>query len=142
MTVPGPRSKVQGLRNQVQGPRSKKRRWPIRLVSRFRTLDLGPWTLDLRRTLDLGLWTLLCIGSVGCGRQKLNPGELERNHLFAEILEREDLRTIGEDEFFPKNLLSSPHPEVREWCAIALSRIGNPQALPWLYQAFHSPYAS
>ena len=114
----------------------------VRTLYRSWTLDLGPWTLDLRRTLDLGLWTLLCIGSFACGRHKLDAGELERNHLFAEILEREDRRTLGEDKFFPENLLSSPHTEVREWCAIALGRIGNPRALSWLYQAFHSPYAS
>jgi cyclophilin family peptidyl-prolyl cis-trans isomerase len=96
--------------------------------------------MDLGRRTSLLL--LICLGSLGCGRHKLDAGELERNHLFAEILEREDRRTLGEDEFFPKNLQSSPHPEVREWCAIALGRIGNPRALPWLYQAFRSPYAS
>src|SRR6185503_2828471 len=100
----------------------------VRTLCRSWTLDLGPWTFFRPWTLDLGLWTLLCIGCVACGRHKLDAGELERNHLFAEILEREDRRTLGEDKFFPENLLSSPHTEVREWCAIALGRIGNPQA--------------
>jgi cyclophilin family peptidyl-prolyl cis-trans isomerase/HEAT repeat protein len=96
--------------------------------------------MGLRRRTFLLLW--ICVGSFGCGRHKLDAGELERNRLFAEILEREDRRALGEDEFFPENLQSSPHPEVGEWCAIALGRIGNPQALPWLYKAFDSPYAS
>src|SRR5262249_40353940 len=64
--------------------------------------------------------------------------ELERNRLFAEIARREDRRSLGNDAFFPETLNSSPHPEVREWCAVALGRIGDPRALPWLYEASHS----
>jgi len=78
----------------------------------------------------------------GCGRRKLSSDELERNRLFAEILKREDRRTLGEDDFFPRNLHFSTHPEVRQWCAVALGRIGNRRALPWLYNALHSSYAS
>ncbi len=77
-----------------------------------------------------------------CGRHKLRSDEIERNRLFAAIIEREDRRTLGEDNFFQSNLEGSPYPEVRAWCALALGRIGSPRALPWLYQAFRSPYAA
>jgi cyclophilin family peptidyl-prolyl cis-trans isomerase/HEAT repeat protein len=79
---------------------------------------------------------------LACGRHKLGPDELDRNRLFAEILKREDRRTAGDDEFFPTELERSPHPEVREWCAVALGRIGDPRALPWLYRGLRSEYAS
>ncbi len=75
---------------------------------------------------------------VDCGRHKPAPDEIERNRLFEEILRREDHRILGEDDFFPSNLLGSPYPEVREWCAMALGRIGLPRALPWLYEACRS----
>src|SRR5206468_1515886 len=39
------------------------------------------------------------------------------------------------------NLRASPYPVVREWCALALGRIGDPRALPWLYESFRSTYA-
>jgi cyclophilin family peptidyl-prolyl cis-trans isomerase len=78
---------------------------------------------------------------VACARHKLRPDELERNRLFAEISKREDRRTLGGDAFFPETLESSPHPEAREWCAVALGRIGDPRALPWLYRASRSGYA-
>ncbi|HYK87934.1 MAG TPA: peptidylprolyl isomerase, partial [Acidobacteriota bacterium] len=74
----------------------------------------------------------------GCGRRRLGPDEIERNHIFAEILRREDHRILGTDGFFHTNLLESPYTEVREWCALALGRIGMPSALPWLYEACRS----
>jgi cyclophilin family peptidyl-prolyl cis-trans isomerase/HEAT repeat protein len=77
----------------------------------------------------------LAVLLISCGEHRLRPGESARNRLFAEILRREDHRILGTDEFFPTNLLGSPYPEVREWCAIALGRIGLPRALPWLYEA-------
>lgn len=79
--------------------------------------------------------SLLLFLPISCGRHKLRPGEIERNQFFAEILRRENRRFIGEDGFFKTNLLVNPYPEVQKWCAMALGRIGNPQALPWLYQA-------
>ncbi len=74
----------------------------------------------------------------GCGRHRLRPDEIERNRVFEEILRREDHRNLGEDDFFASNLLHSPYPEVREWSAMALGRIGSPRALPWLYEACRS----
>ncbi len=87
------------------------------------------------------LLLVCCLAPTSCGRRVLNPEELERTRLFAEIIKREDRRVLGEDEFFPQNLRSAPYPIVREWCAIALGRIGNPRALRWLYESFRSPYA-
>ncbi len=62
--------------------------------------------------------------------------------LFASILELEDRRSLGDGGFFETNLTKSAYPEVRRWCAIALGRIGDSRALPWLYRACQSPYAS
>jgi cyclophilin family peptidyl-prolyl cis-trans isomerase len=78
--------------------------------------------------------------SVSCGRRPLKPEEWQRNEIFAEILHREDTRTLGEDDFFPLHLRASD-PQVQQWCARALGRIGNPHALPWLYEALHSTYS-
>jgi cyclophilin family peptidyl-prolyl cis-trans isomerase/HEAT repeat protein len=61
---------------------------------------------------------------------------MDRNRLFAQIVMREDARTIGPDDFLKNQLSTSPHRDVRRWCATALGRIGDPRALPWLYQAF------
>ncbi len=88
------------------------------------------------------LWVLLLPLLPACGRHRLRPDETERNRLFAEILRREDRRALGSDDFLRTNLLGSPYPEVREWCAIALGRIGLPQALPWLYEACRTGSAS
>jgi cyclophilin family peptidyl-prolyl cis-trans isomerase/HEAT repeat protein len=77
-----------------------------------------------------------------CGRHPLRPDEIERNRLFAAIMEHEDSRSLGHDDFLKSNLENSPYLEVREWCARALGRIGNPRGLPWLYGALRSPYAS
>jgi HEAT repeat protein len=85
------------------------------------------------------LLTAYCL-LVSCTRQKLSFQELERNRIFAEILRREDQRSFGADDFLRNHLESSPYPEVRKWCAIALGRIGDPRALPWLYRAFRSTY--
>jgi cyclophilin family peptidyl-prolyl cis-trans isomerase/HEAT repeat protein len=81
---------------------------------------------------------LISVAAVSCGRRKLQPDELERNRLFAEIVYRADHRTLGSDDFFEQNLLASPYPPVSKWCAIALGRIGDPGALPWLYRAFRA----
>jgi peptidyl-prolyl cis-trans isomerase B (cyclophilin B) len=77
-----------------------------------------------------------------CGRHRLRPEEIERNRLWATILEREDRRVVGDDDFLRNNLSDSPYPDIRQRCALALARIGNPRALPWLYAAFRSPYAA
>ncbi len=84
------------------------------------------------------LLLLACLPLVGCGRHRLRPDEIERNRIFEEILRREDHRSLGEGDFFPTILLHSPYPEVSEWCAIALGRIGSPGTLPWLYEACRS----
>ncbi len=77
----------------------------------------------------------------GCGRHKLTSDEINRNRAFSEILQREDSRTLGHDDFLPRMLRQSPYPEVRLWAATAMGRIGDPAALPWLYEAFASPLA-
>jgi cyclophilin family peptidyl-prolyl cis-trans isomerase/HEAT repeat protein len=77
----------------------------------------------------------LCVTSVSCRRRRLQPDEIERNRYFAQILAREDSRDFGTDGFFEATLASAPDPEVREWCAVALGRIGDPRALPLLYGA-------
>jgi peptidyl-prolyl cis-trans isomerase B (cyclophilin B) len=80
---------------------------------------------------------LALLPALGCGRYRAR-NELKRNEYFAQILHRVDLRWIGEDRFFEENLLANPYPEVREWCAIALGRIGSKGALPLLYRAVHT----
>lgn len=82
-----------------------------------------------------------CILFPACGRHKLRHDEIERNRLFASILERQDRRTLGDDDFFKVQLKDSPYPEVREWCALALGRIGSARGLPLLCEACRSPYA-
>ena len=77
---------------------------------------------------------------VSCARQEPSFHERERNRIFAEILKREDQRSFGPDDFLKDHLEGSPYPEIRQWCAIALGRIGDPRALPWLYAAFRSNY--
>ncbi len=94
----------------------------------------------MRRRLTLLLFLLLPL--LACGRHRLTKDEVERNGLFAEILKREDLRILGNDDFFRKTMLGSPYAEVQEWCAIALGRIGLTKALPWLYEACRSSNAS
>src|SRR6266542_3533281 len=84
----------------------------------------------------------LSLTSSTCVRRKLDAGETELTTIFAEIIKREDRRVLGEGGFFFRNLTASPYPVVREWCAVALGRIGNPTALPRLYEAFQSPYAA
>jgi cyclophilin family peptidyl-prolyl cis-trans isomerase/HEAT repeat protein len=96
----------------------------------------------MRKTrIALLLISLLCASSAACGRRRLQPDGIERNQLYAEIIKRADRRILGDDGFFPTHLLDSSQPQVQEWCALALGRIGNPRALPWLYEAFRSPYA-
>jgi cyclophilin family peptidyl-prolyl cis-trans isomerase/HEAT repeat protein len=86
------------------------------------------------------LLTAYCLFCFSCARQELSFPELERNRIFAEILKREDQRSFGIDDFLKSQLEGSPYPEVRQSCAIALGRIGDPRALPWLYPALRSAY--
>jgi len=95
----------------------------------------------VHRQFPAAILTLLLLTPNACTRRATQK-DLELNWCFAEILKREDRRDLGEDGFFPKNLLGNPHAEVRQWCAFALGRIGSSQALPWLYEAFHAEYAS
>jgi peptidyl-prolyl cis-trans isomerase B (cyclophilin B) len=83
----------------------------------------------------LALWLLL---SGACGHRKPTLGETKQNHFFAEILRRESGCSLGQDGFFEKNLLSNPDSKVRQWCAISLGRIGDCQALPWLFAGLHA----
>ncbi len=85
---------------------------------------------------------LLCAGTPSCGRRKLLPDEIAHNRLFAEMLKRSDRREIGRDGFFERALLSPTFPDGREWGAVALGRIGDPAALPLLYQALDSADAA
>jgi cyclophilin family peptidyl-prolyl cis-trans isomerase/HEAT repeat protein len=90
---------------------------------------------------------VLAISAVGitlcaCGRRQLQPEQIERNRLFAEILRYEDSRSLGGGGFFPVHLSDPTRPGVQVWCARALGRIGNSQALPWLYNSLHSPMAA
>jgi HEAT repeat protein len=88
------------------------------------------------------LWLcLLGLAVCSCGRRPLGPDQIERNRLFAEILERQDRRSLGEDDFFPMHLRDTSQPRVQEWCALALGRIGHPRALPWLRESLHSALA-
>lgn len=96
----------------------------------------------MKKLLILVLISILCVAVCSCGRRPLQPDEMERNGLFAEILKREDLRSLGGDQFFPTHLRDASQPRVQEWCARALGRIGDPRALPWLYEALHSEYAA
>jgi peptidyl-prolyl cis-trans isomerase B (cyclophilin B) len=84
----------------------------------------------------------LFLSMVSCGRREPRPEKIRQDQFFAEILKRESCRCLGEDRFFEENLLANPDPEVRRWCAIALGRIANPNALPWLYTALHKGDAS
>lgn len=95
-----------------------------------------------KKRIALLLISLLCASGAACGRRPLRPEGIERNQLYAEIIKREDRRILGNDDFFPAHLRDASQPQVQEWCALALGRIGNPRALPWLYEALHSPYAA
>jgi cyclophilin family peptidyl-prolyl cis-trans isomerase len=75
---------------------------------------------------------------ISCGRRQLNADEIRQNQYFAEILKCESGRTLGEDGFFKENLRTNPDLEVRKSCALALGRIGDRRALPWLYDALHN----
>ncbi len=92
--------------------------------------DIGRWI----PLLGISSMLLLC----GCGRHRLGPDEKERNHLFAEILLRQDRRNPGSDGFFDRNLAHPPYPEVARWCAIALGRIGDAAALPCLHRSLRA----
>jgi peptidyl-prolyl cis-trans isomerase B (cyclophilin B) len=84
---------------------------------------------------------LSLLPALACGRYEARK-ELKLSSYYAEILKRVDRHRIGEDGFFEQNLLSNPEPEVREWCAVALGRIGSPSALPLLYKATRSESAA
>jgi cyclophilin family peptidyl-prolyl cis-trans isomerase/HEAT repeat protein len=96
----------------------------------------------MKKPAALLLIILLCAAGAACGRRPLRPDERERNRLFAEIIKREDRRSLGSDDFFPRHLRDAEQPAVQVWCALALGRIGNPRALPWLYEALQSPSAA
>ena len=96
----------------------------------------------MKKTAALLLIVLLGAAGAACGRRPLRPDELERNRLFAEIVKREDHRSLGSDDFFPRYLRDATQPAVQVWCALALGRIGNPKGLPWLYEASRSPSAA
>jgi len=85
---------------------------------------------------------ILFVPMAACGRRPLQIEEVKRNGTFAEIMKRADHRSLGEDGFFPARLGDDSQPQVQEWCAIALGRIGNARALPWLYETFHSRYSA
>jgi cyclophilin family peptidyl-prolyl cis-trans isomerase len=84
-----------------------------------------------------GFLVLSLLPMFGCGHH-IARNELELNDYYFEILKRVDRDWIGDDRFFEDNLLGNPAPEVRQWCAIALGRIGSPGALPLLYRAVHT----
>jgi cyclophilin family peptidyl-prolyl cis-trans isomerase/HEAT repeat protein len=96
----------------------------------------------MKKTISFALVLLLSPGICSCGRRPLRAVEIERNRLFTEILYRQDHRSLGEDDFFPSHLLDSSQPQVQEWCALGLGRIGDPRALPWLYEALGARQAS
>lgn len=97
-------------------------------------------SLSLRRLYVLG-FLFAIFPNISCDRYQARH-ELKLNEYFSRIVQRVDRRWIGNDRFFEDNLLYNPHPEVREWCAIALGRIASPRALPLLYRAAHSGYAA
>jgi cyclophilin family peptidyl-prolyl cis-trans isomerase/HEAT repeat protein len=84
-------------------------------------------------------WILIpAVVATACGRHRLRGDEVERNRLFAEILSREDHRDPGTDGFFQRLLGYEGQPMVQQWAAVALSRIGEPATLPWLFAASRS----
>ena len=96
----------------------------------------------MKKPITLLLMTVLCGTAVACGRRPLRPDQAERNLVFAEIVKREDHRNLGTDAFFPVHLRDTSEPQEQQWCALALGRIGDRRALPWLYEALHSRYAA
>jgi peptidyl-prolyl cis-trans isomerase B (cyclophilin B) len=91
----------------------------------------------VNRQLPVLLLLPMLLALSGCARYEARL-ELQRIKYFAEILKRQEMRSIGEDRFFEENLLANRFPEVRQWCAIALGRIQDPKALPLLYRALHT----
>jgi peptidyl-prolyl cis-trans isomerase B (cyclophilin B) len=89
----------------------------------------NPWLSAPRWWAPLLILSLL--PAFACGRYRARH-ELERSEYFAQIIQRVNRRSMGEDRFFEDNLLANPYPEVRQWCAVALGRIGTQQALPLL----------
>ena len=84
---------------------------------------------------------LFLLPLVSCGQHQISR-ELERNHYFAEILNREGRRSLGEDKFFKDAVLANPDPLIRQWSALALGRIACPRSLTILYGALHHGDAS
>lgn len=91
----------------------------------------------INRRLCIPLIVLLILPLVSCGRSKAGH-RLAQDKYFIEIMKRENRRWIGEDGFFENCLLTNAYPEVRQWSAIALGRIGSPRALPLLYKALQT----
>jgi peptidyl-prolyl cis-trans isomerase B (cyclophilin B) len=91
----------------------------------------------VNRKLPVLLLLPILLTLAGCARHEARF-ELQRIRYFAEILKRQEMRSIGQDRFFEENLFSNRFPEVRQWCAIALGRIQDPKALPLLYRAIHT----
>jgi len=98
-----------------------------RFFNRRSAIAHRPWCLLL----------LLILPLTACGRHNARQA-LRKTQFFAEILQRESRREIGEDGFFRDNLVGNRDLEVRRWCAIALGRIADPRALPILYGALHA----
>jgi cyclophilin family peptidyl-prolyl cis-trans isomerase/HEAT repeat protein len=96
----------------------------------------------MRTRVPILLIPALCFAVSACGRRPLQSDQVKRNLMFAEILDREDHRDLGNDDFFITHLRDTSQPRVQEWCAIALGRIANTRALPWLFEALHSRYAA
>jgi len=90
-----------------------------------------------RLPLSVSLMILLLLPLISCGQSKARK-RLAQDECFIEILKRESRRSIGQDEFFENSLLKDADPEVRQWSAIALGRIGSPRALPLLYQSLRT----
>jgi hypothetical protein len=67
----------------------------------------------MKKPAALLLIFLLCAAGAACGRRPLQPDELERNQWFAEIIKREDRRSLGSDDFFPTHLRDARQPSVQ-----------------------------
>src|SRR3989442_15808493 len=108
------------------------------------TFDLRLATCDLRlATSDLRPVTCDPVNSPATGARKkrkpkkhLKPAtRVERindSDIFARILQREDSRWMGADNFLAEQTQSS-NTGVKMRALLALGRIGDPRALPWLF---------
>ncbi len=77
----------------------------------------------------------------GCRPPVLSEGQRERNRIFAEVVRRADLRSLGDDRLLRDCLRDQTRTGPARWAAQALGGIAGPPSLPWLFEALASPIA-